>query len=125
MSDDGFDSYGKFTGVALNAGYFYGDFDSIGTIKLGYQNMNWGLPSMFRNGLSAIDPVGGNAAVRPGALPEEIKIPIPAISAKRKIGSAITVEGFYQFALYRTKRSIAVRFSQKTTISGKVPVIGL
>jgi hypothetical protein len=98
LSDDGFDAYGKFTGIALGAGYLYGSFDSIGEIKLGYQNMNWGLPSMFRNGLSAIDPLDWNAVMRPGALPEEMKIPIPAISAKRNIGSAITVEGFYQFA---------------------------
>ena len=98
--------YGRYSGVALLDANVYGN-TNVGGMPLfaraGYQLLPWGVPTTIAGGLSAINPVNNPASRRPGALPEEIGIPFPAVFARLGVTSNINVEGFYQFAFQRSE----------------------
>ncbi len=71
--------------------------------KVGNQLLPWGVPATIAGGLCALNPINKPAARRPGALPEEIGIPFPAVFARLGLTSTINVEAFYQFAFQRTE----------------------
>jgi hypothetical protein len=108
LGDANYDRRARAMGVDLGETYIYGSLSKM-SIKAGYQNFNWGIPSSFvlSSGISEINPIDFNSAVRPGMVPEEVRIAIPAISAKigfgpdvPGVGSLASVEAFYQL-MYR------------------------
>ena len=101
LSDSGFSRLGKFSGIELKDANVYASFD-LGQQKLfvrgGYQNIGWGTPATVLGGLEQIDPIDNPARVRPGAVPEETRIAIPAVFARfGPVVEDLNVEGFYQF----------------------------
>jgi hypothetical protein len=100
LSDDGFSRLGAFSGVELVQANVYGTFDADGQplfARLGYQYIDWGSPGTILGGLEQINPIDNPARVRPGAIPEEVRIAIPAIFAKVGLSKNTNLEAFYQF----------------------------
>ena len=101
LSDNGFDSLAKFSGVALMNAYV-GQRFSIGgqalDVRLGNQVLQqWGERSSIGGGLAAISPIDIGAFRRPGALAAESTIPVPQITARWQFVDNPSVEAFYQF----------------------------
>lgn len=101
LSDNGFDSLAKFSGVALMNAYV-GQRFSIGgqalDVRLGNQVLQqWGERSSIGGGLAAISPIDIGAFRRPGALAAESTIPVPQITARWQFVDNQSVEAFYQF----------------------------
>jgi len=100
LSDDGFSRLGSFSGVQLVQANVYGTYD-VGAqpvfARLGFQYIDWGSPGTILGGLEQLNPLDNPARVRPGAIPEEARIAIPAVFAKVGLDKNTNVEGFYQF----------------------------
>src|SRR2546427_11601601 len=100
LSDSGFSRLGRFSGIELKDANVYGTFD-VGKqqlfVRAGYQNIGWGAPATVLGGLEQIDPIDNPARVRPGAVPEETRIAIPAVFARMGGIENLNVEAFYQF----------------------------
>jgi hypothetical protein len=99
-------SYGRYSGAALLDANVYGTVQVGGMplyAKIGNQLLPWGAPATIAGGLSALNPVNQPASRRPGALPEELGIPFPAVFARLGATSAINVEAFYQFRFQRSE----------------------
>lgn len=101
LSDKGFASRAKFSGASLQAGYLFGR-SSVGDTpvswRIGAQNFDWGRNVLIGGGLKAVNPYDAPAAFRPGAIPEEILVPIPAIQVATTLTKNLTAEGFVQVA---------------------------
>lgn len=102
LSDNGFDSLAKFSGVALMNAYV-GQLFSVGgqalDVRLGNQVLQqWGERSSIGGGLAAISPTDIGAGRRPGALAAESTIPVPQITTRWQFADNHSVEAFYQFA---------------------------
>ena len=100
LSDNGFSRRDRFAGAALQEVYVYGSFATAEMpvkLKLGNQLINWGLPTRMGGALAEINPVDAPGAVRPGAFPEETKIPFAALSARVGLSQNVNAEAFYQF----------------------------
>lgn len=98
LSDDGFDRLNKFSGISLLDAYVYDSFDVAGRdvqVRLGNQTLNWG-ESLFIQGINQINPIDVPAFRKPGAQIKEVLIPVPILSASLGLGSAGSLEGFYQ-----------------------------
>lgn len=101
LSDNGFNSLAKFSGVALMDAYVGQRFSLGGQpldLRLGNQVLQqWGAKSSVRGGLEAISPIDIGAFRRPGALAVEGSIPVPQITARWQFVDNQSVEAFYQF----------------------------
>lgn len=120
LSDTGFSSRAKFSGVALQQGYVYGPADvggQIVTYRLGYQNIPWGIKSSFYGGLSAINPVDIPALQRPGDMPEENNIPFPVLYLKTNPVKALTLDAFWQFGEARNAHDGCGTFRSRSDYS--------
>lgn len=98
LSDKGFPSLNKFSGVELREAYVFNTFD-IGAplyVKAGNQIMRWG-NSLFLQGLNQVTPVDLTALRKPGTESEEGQLPIWAVSGKLGGDNGMSLEGFYQF----------------------------
>lgn len=99
LSDEGYDHLLKFQGAQLLDAYVYNSFDGIGgrdlQVRLGKQVLNWG-ESVFIQGVNQINPIDVPAARRPGAEVKEVLMPVWMASLSQSLGSAGTVEAFYQ-----------------------------
>ena len=98
LSDRGFESLNKFDGVALLDAYVYDTFDIKGLplqVRLGNQTLNWG-ESVFVQGINQINPIDVPAFRKPGAQVKEVLIPVPILSASLGLGSAGSIDAFYQ-----------------------------
>ncbi|NMF98843.1 DUF1302 domain-containing protein [Aromatoleum toluolicum] len=101
LSDSTFTHRAKFSGVAVQSAYLFGKTslrDTPVSWKVGGQNFDWGRASLIGGGLKAINPVDAPAAFRPGALPEEVLVPIPAAQATANLTKELAFEGFVQLA---------------------------
>lgn len=100
IGDSGFDSLSKFSGVALENAYVFGNFEVAGgkalDVKFGNQVVNWG-ESLFIPGVNQFGAFDITAANRPGAQVKEILLPIPQVSASLGLNDGASVEAFYQF----------------------------
>ena len=99
LSDKGFSRLGRFSGADLRANV-YGNFDLDGKsllTRIGYQTIDWGSPGTILGGLEQINPIDNPARLRAGAVPEETRIPIPAVFARLGLNKNTNVEAFYQF----------------------------
>ncbi len=101
LSDNGFDSLAKFSGLALMDAYVAQRFSLGGQpldLRLGNQVLQqWGEKSSIRGGLEAVSPIDIGAMRRPGALAAEGAIPVPQITARWQFVDNQSVEAFYQF----------------------------
>ncbi|MBN8919508.1 MAG: DUF1302 domain-containing protein [Rhizobiales bacterium] len=99
LNDSGFDSRAQFSGVSLQEAYFYSPVPGTpADVKIGYQVIRWGIPATIGGGLASINAVDVAALRRPGWLPEEIAVPMPALFTRYAVTPNINVEAFWQFA---------------------------
>ncbi len=100
LSDRGASALGAFAGLEALQANVYGNFavaDHPLFLRLGYQNIGWGIPTTIAGGLEAIDPTNNPARLRPGATPEESRIPIAALFGRLGVSRTVNAEGFLQF----------------------------
>lgn len=99
LSDDGFDSRSKFSGVALGELYAFGRH-TLGTRgldwKLGQQRIDWGGKFTISGGLGDLSPNDAPARRRAGALADEGRVAVPAVSARLALTPRTTLDGFVQ-----------------------------
>lgn len=97
---------GRFSGAALLDAHLYGTIDIGGRPlhgRIGWQRLPWGVATTISTGLNVLAPLNAPASRRPGALPEETAIPIPALFARYGLTEQLDVEAFYQLAFQRTE----------------------
>jgi hypothetical protein len=90
LSDNGFAPEAKFSNALFTAAYLYGGMD-LGREnrlegRLGRQFVNWGTAQSITGGINVINPRDLAAAVRPGALPQETRIPVGMVYANFAAG---------------------------------------
>lgn len=99
LSDAGFSPENKFSNLLLRDVYLYGSFQPAeGTelkARLGRQTLDWGKAMAIGGGINAaIHPQDFAAAFRPGALPEDGKLPTSMLSASLSVGKNWGADGF-------------------------------
>ncbi len=102
LSDDGFSQEAKFSNLLLRDVYLYGTFKPAdGTevkARLGRQTLDWGKALLIGGGInSAINAQDFAATLRPGAVPEEGKLPAAMLSASLAAGKNWGADGFLKF----------------------------
>lgn len=99
LSDRGFDTRSSFKGIVANDLYIFGR-TPMGTTtldwRLGAQRLDWGNRHTLPGGLGDLSPRDLPAARRAGALPEEARIPVPALSAQVAVTPTTTIDVFAQ-----------------------------
>jgi len=106
LSDDGFNRRARFSGAVLQDANVWTRQNLDGhplLVRAGLQNLDWGRGFAIAGGLSGINPVDLPAARRPGALPEEVAIPMPLLLARVDPSRDTTLEGFWQFGWRKTE----------------------
>lgn len=104
LSDNGLAPEAKFSNAVFRDAYLYGKFDLGEQGKLdarvGRQVLNWGTSQFFTGGIgAATNPLDLAAQLRPGALPQEGKLPVGMVSLSFNSGKAWGVDGYvpYEF----------------------------
>lgn len=102
LSDDGFTREAKFNGVDLLDAYVWRRVDLDEgrqvNVKLGRQVLSWGTAQFTSGGVnSAINPVNLAAQFRPGALPQESKVPLNMLDLGVTLNQQWSAEGFIPF----------------------------
>jgi hypothetical protein len=100
LSDEGFHPEAKFSNAQIVDAYVFGEVN-VGTsaplgIKVGRQFLNWGSARFVGGGINVINPLDVPGALRPGALPEESKLPVGMVYANLQNSKAWGLEGFVQ-----------------------------
>lgn len=99
MSDKGFATLNKFSGVYLLDAYVYDTFsvfDKPLQIRLGRQGLNWG-ESVFIQGINQVNPIDVPSFRRPGAQIKEVFLPVWMASFNQSLGAWGSLEAYYQF----------------------------
>lgn len=99
LGQAGFSTRQRFSGAAPVEANAYGTFAAGPAplhVRAGWQRIPWGVQTSIAGGLGAINPDDYVAALRPGALPEEGKVPVPAVFARFGGNDGPRVEAFYQ-----------------------------
>lgn len=99
LSDRGAPLLSRFSGVALSD--YYGQYStSVGAMKVlgrvGQQSLSWGERASFPGGLSSLNPVDVPALRRPGFVPQETRVPVPALFGRAEVSPLLALEGFVQ-----------------------------
>ncbi len=100
LSDAGFPRMSRFSGAAISDYYVqYEQAGAAGTLtsRLGQQSIHWGDRVMLGGGLAAIFPLDLAGARRPGAVPQEGRVALPALFERLAITPELALEGFYQW----------------------------
>jgi hypothetical protein len=100
LSDDGFHAEAKFSNAQIVDAYVFGQVN-VGaaapmTIKVGRQFLSWGSARFVGGGINVINPLDVPGAQRPGALPEESRLPVGMIYANLQNSKSWGLEGFLQ-----------------------------
>lgn len=106
LSDKGFSARDQFTNAVLDDLYLMGHTPVGGSAvdwKAGLQKLDWGTKYTIPGGLGELSPRDVPAARRAGALPEEGRIPVPALSAKWALASGTTLDAFVQTGFRATE----------------------
>lgn len=107
LGQAGFTGRQRFGGAALVEANAYRTF-AIGPaplqLRAGWQRIPWGVRTSIAGGLGAINPDDYNAATRPGSLPEEAKVPVPAVYARLGGKDGPRAEAFYE--LWRAESAL-------------------
>ncbi|HUG20940.1 DUF1302 domain-containing protein [Piscinibacter sp.] len=106
LDDGGFDNLSKFSGIALQDAYVFGNF-TLGertpvNLKLGNQVLNWGESTFISGGINQYGAIDVPAARRPGAQVKEILLPIAQLAVGVGLAEGLSVEAFYQLKWTRT-----------------------
>jgi hypothetical protein len=99
LSDRGAPPLSRFSGVALGDYYVQTSAELGGTRlfgRVGQQSLSWGERAGFGGGLEALNAKDLPAIRRPGAVPQETKVPVPALFGRAELSTTLGVEGFYQ-----------------------------
>ena len=102
LSDNGFAKEAKFGNVLFRDAYVYGEFDlpqgMVLDARLGRQVLNWGTSQFLAGGVNAaINPTDFVAMLRPGAAPQDAKLPLGMLSASLKLGKEWKLDGFVPY----------------------------
>lgn len=100
LSDNGFARRSKFSGILFDDVYAFGNA-SVGNAplewKIGQQRLTWGTQFTIAGGLGDLSPRDLPAQRRAGALPEDGRIPVPAVTGKLAVTPSTTLDAFAQF----------------------------
>jgi hypothetical protein len=108
LSDRGLAPDAKFSNVRLRDVYAYARFQGAGSgadakrleVRVGRQVLNWGVSQFFTGGLGAVtNPYDTAAQLRPGALPQEGRVPVGMLSLNASLGKDWGIEAYapYEF----------------------------
>ncbi|MES2126370.1 MAG: DUF1302 family protein [Pseudomonadota bacterium] len=95
LSDRGAAPLARFSGVAAGDAWVQQRF-AQGLVRIGQQSLNWGERVSFIGGLQGLNPTDFPALHRPGAVPQEIKVPVPMLFGRLEPVKGVAVEGFWQ-----------------------------
>jgi hypothetical protein len=108
LGQRGFSTRQRFWGAAPVEANAHGTFAAGPAplhLRAGWQRIPWGVQASIAGGLGALNPDDYVATFRPGTLPEETKVPVPALFARMgKRDDGPRVEAFYQ--LWRATAAI-------------------
>ncbi|MBF0309626.1 MAG: DUF1302 family protein [Magnetococcales bacterium] len=100
LSDAGFSPTARFSNLELADAYAFGHFKptdrSRMEVRLGRQVVHWGASRFTTGGLDTINPLDHPAQTRPGALPQEGRIPVGMVYVNLDGGGAWGADGFLQ-----------------------------
>lgn len=99
LSDDGFAPEARFNNAMVSAAYVYGDWTSDARrlqARLGRQFLRWGASQFTGGGINVVNPRDLAAEQRPGAQPEETRIPINMLYGSFATGERWGIDGFVQ-----------------------------
>lgn len=102
LSDGGFVPEARFNNLLFRDAYLYGQWDLDGgktlDARLGRQVLNWGTSQFLAGGVNAaINPTDFVAMLRPGAAPQDAKLPLGMLSASLKLGKEWKLDGFVPY----------------------------
>lgn len=100
LSDEGFAREAKFNNALIGDAYVYGKWgpeDRRLEARLGRQLVRWGTSQFFGGGIDVINPRDLAAEQRPGAQPQETRIPVGMLYGNLAAGRRWGVDGFVQF----------------------------
>lgn len=100
LSDAGFDPHAKFSNALLEDANVYGKLDLAGDafeFRAGRHVISWGTAQLTGGGLNIVNPLDMPAALRPGAIAEETRIPVGMVSARLSDGRTWSVDGWAQY----------------------------
>lgn len=101
LSDAGAPPLSRFSGVVLSDAWIEQVVDAGRwrlSARVGRQTLSWGERVGFGGGLEALNPRDVPALRRAGAVPQETRVPIPALFGRVELDRAIALGGFYQAA---------------------------
>ncbi|BAO28324.1 DUF1302 domain-containing protein [Sulfuritalea hydrogenivorans] len=106
LSNAGFASESRFSNAIITDAYVFGKA-SVGSAsmlsgRVGRQVVNWGKAQFTGGGINVINPVNLAAQQRPGALPEEVKIPVGMVYLDLANGKQWGLDGFMQYEFRQT-----------------------
>lgn len=99
LSDAGAARLSRFSGAVISDAYLQHSGELAGMKvmgRIGQQSLDWGQRASFAGGLQALNPVDLPAMRRPGAVPQELRVPVPMLFGRIEPKAGIGVEGFYQ-----------------------------
>lgn len=99
LSDAGAPRLSRFSGIALSEAWIQHSvqFGSMRlTARLGQQNLNWGDRSGIGGGLEALNPKDLPALRRAGAVPQEMRVPVPMLFGRLEVTPGVGIEAYYQ-----------------------------
>jgi hypothetical protein len=99
LSDRGAPLLSRFSGVALSDYYLQHSTEIGGKRvlgRIGQQSLSWGERASFAGGLAALNPADFPAIRRAGVVPQETKVPVPALFGRVDMTGALALEGFVQ-----------------------------
>ncbi|MBF0126881.1 MAG: DUF1302 domain-containing protein [Magnetococcales bacterium] len=103
LSDHGFAPEAQFSNLQLEEFYLFGKFDLNDQTRLdlrfGRQVIPWGVAQWVGGGINIINPFDHPAQQRPGALPQESRVPLGMLYANLSSGKEWGLDGFlpYEF----------------------------
>lgn len=101
LSDNGFDQSARFSNAQFLDVYAYGNFSMGDGAKLearvGRQTLNWGTAQLVNGGINVVNPFNYPAQQRPGALPQEGRLPVGMLYASFAGGANWGVDAFLQY----------------------------
>ena len=106
LSDRGFDPHAKFRNALIEDANVFGAFklgaDRRLDLRIGRQVLAWGPAQLIGGGLNIVNPLDLPATSRPGALPEESRIPVGMATAHLTLGPTWSLDGWAQYEFRHT-----------------------
>ena len=127
LTDSGARARAKFDNVIISGASFSRD-TRIGStptsMELGLVNLGW-MGVAPGGALAVLDPLDLAAQIRPGALPEETRISIPALKLRFRPTKDVSVDAFYQFQFVPNQDPLCGTFASLGDRTRDSCVIGL